>query len=86
MLSSVQWTYINNVLYFFKYRKTSDISRTLVGNKIIDNSDVIGASPVGAAPTTSSFSTKHLASMDWAKTTARWYKKHLNFGIWCDLY
>ena len=39
------------------YRKTSCISRTLVGNKIVDNSDVVGASPVGAAPTTSSFST-----------------------------
>ena len=40
-----------------KYRKTSNISRTLVGSKIVDNSDVVGASPVGAAPTTSSFST-----------------------------
>ena len=39
------------------YRKTSTISRTLVGNRIVDNSDVVGASPVGAAPTTSSFST-----------------------------
>ena len=39
------------------YRKTSNISRTLVGNKIVDDSDVVGASPVGAAPTTSSFST-----------------------------
>ena len=39
------------------YRKTSNISRTLVGNTIVDNSDVVGASPVGAAPTTSSFST-----------------------------
>ena len=39
------------------YRKTSNISRTLVGNKIVDNSDVVRASPVGAAPTTSSFST-----------------------------
>ena len=41
------------------YRKASNISRTLVGNKIVDNSDihVVGASPVGAAPTTSSFST-----------------------------
>ena len=28
---------------------------TLVGNKIVDHSDVIGTSPVGAAPTTSSF-------------------------------
>ena len=39
------------------YRKTSNKSRTLVGNKIVDNSAVVGASPVGAAPTTSSFST-----------------------------
>ena len=36
---------------------TSNISRTLVGNKIVDNSDVVVVSPVGAAPTTSSFST-----------------------------
>ena len=68
------------------YRKTSNISRILVGNKIVDNSDVVGASPVGAAPTTSSFSTEHLVPMDWAKTTARGYKKRLSFGIWCDLY
>ena len=64
------------------YRKTSNISRTLVGNKIVNNSDVVGASPVGAAPTTFSLSTQHLASMNWAKTTAWGYKKHLRFGIW----
>ena len=28
------------------YRKTSNISRTLVGNKLGDSSDVVGASPV----------------------------------------
>ena len=39
------------------YRKTSNIRRTLVGNKTVDHSDVVRASPVGAAPTTSSFST-----------------------------
>ena len=39
------------------YRQVSNIKRTLVGNKIVDHSDVVGASPVGAAPTTSSFST-----------------------------
>ena len=38
------------------YLKTSNIRHTL-GNKIVDHSDVVGASPVGAAPTTSSFST-----------------------------
>ena len=40
-----------------KYRQISNISRTLIGNKIVDHSDVVGASPVGAAPTTSSLST-----------------------------
>ena len=52
-------------------RQVSNISHTLVGNKIVDHSDVVGASPVGAAPTTSSFSTQHLASLDWAKVTVR---------------
>ena len=39
------------------YCQTSNIRPTLEGNKIVDLSDVVGASPVGAAPTTSSFST-----------------------------
>ena len=56
------------------YRKISNISRTLLGNKIVDHSDVVGASPVGAAPTTSSFSTWHLASRDLAKTAASQYR------------
>ena len=42
---------------FATYRQVSNIRRTLVGNNIVDHSDVVGASPVGAAPTTSSFST-----------------------------
>ena len=39
------------------YHKTSNIRRTLQGNKLVDHSDVVGASPGGAAPTTSSFLT-----------------------------
>ena len=39
------------------YCQVSNIRRTLVGYKIVDHSDVVGASPFGAAPTTSSFST-----------------------------
>ena len=39
------------------YPQVSNIRCTLVGNKIVDHSAVVGASPVGAAPTTSSFST-----------------------------
>ena len=41
---------------FDDYLQTSNVSRILVGNKIVDHSDVVGSSPVGAAPTTSSFS------------------------------
>ena len=34
------------------YRQTSNIRRTLEGNKIYDHSDIVGASLVGAVPTT----------------------------------
>ena len=44
-------------IWYYYYRKTSNIRGTLVGNKIVDHSDVVVASPVGAAPTTSSFPT-----------------------------
>ena len=40
-----------------KYCQISNISPTFVGNQIVDHSDVVGASPVGAAPTTSEWST-----------------------------
>ena len=46
--------YVNDILM---YRQVFNIRRTFVGNKIVDHSDVVKASPVGAAPTTSSFST-----------------------------
>ena len=39
------------------YRKTSDVKHTLVGIKLVDHSDAVGAAPFSAAPTTSSFST-----------------------------
>ena len=39
------------------YDQTSNISGILVGNEFVDHSDVVGASPVGTAPTTASFST-----------------------------
>ena len=68
------------------YRQTSNVSCALVGNKTVYHSDVVGASPVGVAPTTSSFSTQYLASMDWAKATVRRDEKHLSIGIWCTLY
>ena len=39
------------------YPQTSNMRRSLVGNKLIDPSDVVGASPVGAASTISSLLT-----------------------------
>ena len=41
----------------YAYRQISYIRRTLTGNKTVDDSDVVGASPVGAASTTSSYLT-----------------------------
>ena len=46
----------NSIATDRSYRQVSNIKRSLVGNYIVDHSDVVGASPVGAAPTTSSFS------------------------------
>ena len=40
-----------------EYCQTSNMSGTLVGNKIIDHLDVVGAALTGAAPPTSSFLT-----------------------------
>ena len=42
---------------YIKYFQTFYKSHTLVTNKIIDHSDVVGALAFGAAPTTSSFFT-----------------------------
>ena len=55
----MNWHELNDLSWndYHTYCKTSNIRRTLVGNKIVDHSDVVGASPVGAAPTTSSFLT-----------------------------
>ena len=42
------------IIIWLIYRQNSNIRRTLVGSNIVDNSDVVGASAVGAVPTTSS--------------------------------
>ena len=52
-----QWVKSYSKSVVFRYRPVSNISRNLVGNEIVDHSDIVGASPVDAAPTTSSFST-----------------------------
>ena len=57
MISVSSEDYMWNDNKYLDYRQVSNIRRTLVGNKIVDHWDVVGASPVGASPTTSSFST-----------------------------
>ena len=56
-----------SAMYWPINRQTSNKRRTLVDNKIVGHSAVVGASPVGAASITSSFSTLHLALMDVTK-------------------
>ena len=40
-----------------EYRKISNITRTLIGNQMVDHSDVVGTAPLGNVPTTPSFLT-----------------------------
>ena len=54
--------------------------------RLVDHSDEVEASTVGAATTTSSFWTKHLAKIIWTNTTARRDKNNLSSEIWCVLY
>ena len=68
------------VPWVFVYPQTFNIRCTLVGNTIIDHSDIVGALPVGTT-TTISFSTKYLASMDWAETNARHDEKIYVLGL-----
>ena len=48
------WIQKKSIFYVPDYSQTSNIWYTL-DDKIVDHSDVVGALPVGAAPTTSSF-------------------------------
>ena len=50
------------------------------GTIIVDYSDVVRASPVGAAPSTSSFSTWHRASMDLGKYNCNTRWETFKFG------
>ena len=61
-------------------RQVSNLRRTLVGNYIVDHSDVVGASPVGAAPTTSSFSTSTPGFNRMGKD--KWKTRRESFKFW----
>ena len=56
-VSLIDWMEFYPLITRQTYRQVSNIRHTLLGNQFVDHSDVVGASPVRAAPTTSSFST-----------------------------
>ena len=56
-LSEIQITNCIKVYGPDTYRQTSYISHILEDNQLVDLSDAVGASPVDAAPSISSFST-----------------------------
>ena len=74
-------------MFSVNYCQISNIRRSLVANNIVDHSDVVGASPVGAAPTTSSFSTQQLGLIDWAKGNSKTRLKSFMFWylVWLIL-
>ena len=55
--SQFSWGALTHAIVLSICRQISNTSRTLVGENIVDHSDVVGASPVGAAQTQSSFLT-----------------------------
>ena len=52
-----RFAYLVIQIILCSYRKTLHIRHTSVGNKNVDHLDVVGALPVGAVLTKSSFST-----------------------------
>ena len=63
------------------YRQTSNIKRTLTGNKSVDDPDVVGASPVGAA---TRLDGKHLSLGIWCGLYLRFAVYH--YGVWCRVW
>ena len=61
------------------YRQTSNISRALAGNRIVDHSDV-------ACRRCSNYIFILNLTAEFNRLHARKDKQHLSFGIWCDLY
>ena len=68
------------------YLHNYNISRILVGHKIVDHSDIVGAAPALLQLHLHSRLNTWLASLDWAKTTSRRDEKHLSFVIWYAIY
>ena len=60
-----------SVTEYITYRQVSNISCTLIGNQIVDHSDVVEASPVSAAPTTSCQLHLHSPLNTWHQYTAQ---------------
>ena len=68
------------------YGQTSNISGTLADYKIADHSDVVGASPVGAAALKPHLHSRlNTCSMNWAKSNYKTRRETFKFGDWFRL-
>ena len=85
---NIIYTYLISswALRYFTYHQTSNISCTLVGNIIVDHSDVVGASPIGAAPKKLYFQLNTWLQWTGQRQLQNKTRKHLSLRIWCHLY
>ena len=68
------------------YCQVSNISHTLEGNKIVDHSDVVGATPVGAAPTNYIFILDLIPGFNGlAKGNCMMRRESFKFWFWVQL-
>ena len=75
------------VLPYHAYRQTSNITHALVGNNIVDHSNVVGPSLVGAQRLQLHLHSRLDTWLQWiGQTITRRGERHLSFGIWCDFY
>ena len=65
----------------YTYRQISNISRILIGNKIVDHSDVVRASPLGAVQLHHHSRLNTWLQWIGQKTIARRDEKHLSLGF-----
>ena len=68
------------------YHETSNISRTIISNKIVDHSDVVGAWPVGVVPTHTSIFDLTTGFNGLGKDNCKTRGETSNLGIWCVIY
>ena len=80
LLKTIHWCYyLTSVALYIVSNLEYDRRCTLVGNKVVDLSDVVGTSPFGTAPTTSSFLTTGFSGL--SKDNCKTRRETFRFGV-----